>query len=80
MNILCKMFGHQIGTGYKNSIGEKYLSVGGGPVDGIGRVHASIHTDCARCGELFKLGNIHLPILDDWVADLLKRDRKGVGK
>lgn len=74
MSLLCKLAGHKVGSGYKDSAGEKYLSVRVFAIDGINRVHCGIRTECARCGETFKVGNIHLPTLDDWIADLLKKE------
>lgn len=75
MNILCKLFGHKVDTGYGAYEGSKYLNVRGGAVDGIDRVHCSLHTECERCGTSFQVGMIHLPIVEDWVADLLKKSR-----
>lgn len=72
MNIICKLLGHKIRPGHYG-YGERYLDVTVGPVDGIDRVHADLHTECERCGTRFKVGKIHLPIVDDCIAELLKK-------
>ena len=63
MNLLCKMVGHQppvyAPKGWY-SPGEEYGRVVRGVVDGIGREHAHVEAQCARCGEKFTVARIHL--------------------
>lgn len=64
MNILCKMFGHKPPVYAKKgwySPGEEYAKVRGDVVDGIGRHHAEVIGECARCKEEFRLARIHIP-------------------
>jgi len=63
MNIVCKIFGH---ITYSQSTlhdhtGWEYMDVKECGTDGIGRRHASIYADCARCHKRFRVGKIHLP-------------------
>ena len=60
MSIICKLFGHKPGMGYYKRDGDGYLTVTGGPVDALGTEHASVLSECARCGTTFKVGNLHL--------------------
>ena len=60
MSIICKLFGHKPGMGYYNHDGGGYLTVIGGPIDGLGTEHARVFSECPRCGERFKVGNLHL--------------------
>lgn len=60
MNLICKIFGHRA-EGYGKWKNEQYLEVMRGAVDGIGRHHASVHAQCDRCNEHYKVGNIHIP-------------------
>ena len=63
-NLTCKLFGHQPPVYAEKgwfSPGEEYGKVIVGPTDGIGRVHARVEADCARCGERFLVARIHLP-------------------
>lgn len=64
MSILCAVFGHKppvyAAKGWW-SPGEEYGRVKVGAVDGIGRVHAKVVADCARCGTEFCVARIHVP-------------------
>ena len=64
-SILCKIFGHKPPVYKKKgwySPGEEYAKLGPSIVtDGIGRKHAIVYSDCARCRKEFKLCRIHLP-------------------
>ena len=64
-NILCKIFGHKPPVYAKKgwySPGEEYAKVDSNIiVDGIGRRHVAIRSECPRCKEIFKLCMIHLP-------------------
>ncbi len=65
MNILCKLFGHQPPIYAKKgwySPGEEYARVERAGVDGCGVEHATVHSECPRCGEVFKLARIHIPL------------------
>ena len=59
-NMLCVLFGHVPEYGYYGE-GEGYFDVKGICVDGINSHHASLLCNCERCGENFKVGNIHIP-------------------
>ena len=65
MSVLCKLFGHQppvYGERGWWSPGEEYAKVEKSIVtDGIGRHHATVTSECPRCGREFKLCRIHLP-------------------
>lgn len=65
MNILCKIFGHQPPVYAKKgwfSPGEEYARVDSNIIiDGIGRKHAIVTSECPRCKTKFKLCRIHLP-------------------
>ena len=65
MNIICKLFGHQPPVYGKRgwwSPGEEYAKVGSNiEIDGTGREHATIISECPRCKTKFKLCRIHLP-------------------
>lgn len=73
MHFLCRWFGHKIGGGYYKREGGEYFNVKVGPIDGIDRVHCHLYTECERCGEQYQVGMIHLPTVDDWIANRLKR-------
>lgn len=60
MSLLCKLFGHKPGMGYYKRDGDGYLTVTGGPIDGLGTEHARVFSECARCGESFQVGKLHL--------------------
>ena len=57
--ILCKLFGHQ--TNGNRFDGSEYMSCGNIVIDGIGRMHMDIETECARCEKYFRVGRIHIP-------------------
>lgn len=64
MSILCSLFGHQPPVYARKgwySPGEEYGKVILGPVDGIGRKHAQVEAECARCQTKFIVARIHLP-------------------
>ena len=62
MSLLCKWFGHRPAFGYGSIEGEGYFRITNCTEDGIGRVHAVLYCDCERCGEWYKVGNVHLPV------------------
>lgn len=75
MGLLCSIFGHKPPV-YRQkgwwSPGEEYAAVILREVDGIGRQHAEVRGDCARCGELFLICRVHLPnIINDQIKKLL---------
>lgn len=72
---LCHRHGHKIGGGYYNNEGGEYFNVQLGAIDGIDRVHCQLYTECKRCGEKFQVGKMHLPLLDDYTAEKLKKSR-----
>jgi len=64
MNILCKVFGHKPPVYAAKGLyspGEEYAKVKIGATDGIGRVHARVVGECARCQEEFTVARIHIP-------------------
>lgn len=64
MNWLCKMVGHKPPVYAKKgwySPGEEYAKVQFHAEDNIGRQHALVYAECARCGEKFTVCRIHLP-------------------
>ena len=65
MNLLCKLFGHKPPVYNKKgwfSPGEEYAQLDSNTIiDGIGRTHAIIISECPRCKIKFKLCRIHLP-------------------
>lgn len=64
MGLLCSIFGHKPPV-YRQkgwwSPGEEYATVILRGVDGIGRQHAEVRGECARCGEQFLICRVHLP-------------------
>jgi len=58
--LLCKIFGHR--TSGDEYLGQEYLTVHPENIDGIGRWHATIETECKRCGQIFRVGKIHIPL------------------
>ena len=75
MSFLCDLLGHKIPKGY-HGYGEKYLNVRVFAVDGIDRIHARLTTECERCETKFDVGNIHLPMLEQYDANMLVRKAK----
>lgn len=64
MRLLCSIFGHQppvYATKGWWSPGEQYGRVVQQGSDGIGREHAHVTAECARCAERFMVVRIHLP-------------------
>lgn len=59
MKLLCRMFGHKVPRhGYY--LNTPYFKRGRNrKVDGIGRIHQSLTTDCERCDSTFMFGMIH---------------------
>lgn len=72
---LCRRHGHKIGGGYYKKEGGEYFNIHVGAIDGIDRVHCQLYTECERCGEIFQVGQTHLPLVDDWIAEKLKKSR-----
>lgn len=72
-NILCLIFGHKPPVYAKKgwfSPGEEYAKkVIIGEHDGVGRTHAAVICECARCDKNFKICRIHIPKIKykhDW--------------
>jgi hypothetical protein len=64
MRFICKLVGHQPPVYAKSgwySPGQEYGRLELGAVDGIGRQHATVVGDCARCGKQFRLARVHVP-------------------
>jgi hypothetical protein len=57
MGIICWLFGHRT-NGHRYN-GAEYMEVNNHGADGIGRKHASVYCNCARCGKKFRVGMIH---------------------
>ncbi|WP_289241666.1 hypothetical protein [Delftia sp.] len=58
MSILCRLFGHK--PRERDYSGGEYMRVARGPVDGIGREHATLYARCLRCEQEYRAGQIHL--------------------
>lgn len=63
-NVLCKLVGHKppvyAAKGWW-SPGEEYGTVKPVVVDNVGRKHAKVEAECARCETKFIVCRIHLP-------------------
>jgi hypothetical protein len=61
MNILCKLFGHRPEFGYGRAAGDGYFKVDPTycALDGIGRTHFRLLSNCERCGKEFQVGKVH---------------------
>lgn len=62
--LICKIFGHQPPVYARKgwySPGEQYAQLTSRQVDGIGRVHCTVASECPRCGDKFVLCRVHLP-------------------
>lgn len=62
--MLCKLVGHKPPVYAKKgwfSPGEQYGKVVLTGQDGIGRTHARVTAECARCGSNFTVALIHVP-------------------
>ena len=59
MKIICKLKGHEFPR--DSCWGKPYLHISNTMEDGIGRVHAYLEAECARCGEWYHVANVHLP-------------------
>jgi hypothetical protein len=62
----CDRFGHIPNPGYGRhynpiNSGEGYFRVVQRELDGVGTRHASLHTECERCGKKYQIGRIHIP-------------------
>ena len=59
MSVLCKLFGHKPLTtaGWKGGVG--YANIVGAPMDGLGTVHYHLQAECPRCGEKYRICNVH---------------------
>jgi hypothetical protein len=75
VSLFCTLLGHKIPKGYY-SYGEKYLDVQVFAIDGIDRIHARLTTECERCETKFDVGNIHLPLLSQYEANMLVRKER----
>ena len=64
MNLICKWFGHRPAFGWGNKEGEGYFRITRCIEDAIGRVHASLHCNCERCGAWYQVGKTHLPVAE----------------
>ena len=73
---ICHRYGHKIGGGYYQQEGGEYFNVELGAIDGIDRVHCRLFTECKRCGEKFQVGKMHLPLVDDYTAEKLKKSKR----
>lgn len=64
MGILCRLFGHRSVEGYYHDDEEgncyRYFKIDSVCKDGMGRKHATLTTDCRRCGKNYIVGKIHL--------------------
>lgn len=56
MKILCKLFGHKIGS---DGSYNRYFKPDSGPIDGINRIHVRLKCHCDRCDEVINFGHIH---------------------
>ena len=63
-HIICRLFGHTPGLFHKIRL------VG---YDVTGKLHATLHAKCSRCGERYQSGNVHIPT--DMVAAIQKQPR-----
>lgn len=59
MGILCGLFGHK--TNERVYSGAEYVDVVFGPIDGIGREHATLYGKCPRCEGRYRIGQMHRP-------------------
>ena len=59
MGWLCKLVGHAPLTeaGWCGGVG--YARVSGSVTDGIGTVHYYLKAECPRCGEEYRICNVH---------------------
>ncbi len=57
--LICSLFGHLPEKGYAGGVG--YFKVWGGGVDGVNRHHLYLECNCERCGETYRVGNVHVP-------------------
>ena len=58
MNLLCKFFGHKAARtafGTPPYLDQRFIGR-----DAMGTNHIALFTRCARCGEDFEVGRIHL--------------------
>jgi len=58
--LFCSIFGHK--TNEKVFTGGEYMTISVGPIDGIGREHATLYGTCPRCRKVHRMGKIHRPI------------------
>ena len=61
MSIICKLFGHSPSKGYHGDPGDGYCRMEYRATDGLNTVHASLHSECHRCGKEFQVGMLHVP-------------------
>lgn len=58
--LICWLFGHRPAFGYGEIEGEGYFKLARGSIDGVGREHARLYTECQRCGITYKVGMLHI--------------------
>jgi len=63
MSILCTLFGHK--SREHDYSGGEYMRVRRGPIDGIGREHATLIARCPRCNREYRAGQVHLHLPTD---------------
>jgi hypothetical protein len=65
MNLICKLFGHAPLTraGYSGWVG--YAAVLNSTTDGVGVTHLYLQAKCPRCGEHYRICNVHQPNYDE---------------
>lgn len=64
-NLICHMFGHKSPSyaAHKGWGGYEYAELGAPYIDGIGRQHARVTGECARCNMRFFICMVHVPVL-----------------
>jgi hypothetical protein len=73
MNPICRMFGHRPERGYTRS-DTGYFRISGIAIDGMGVRHATLTSECRRCGVRYMIGKVHLPDDELKVARVLLAD------
>lgn len=61
MNPICRMFGHEPAHGYNRKAGSGYFRIASIAIDGMGVEHATLTSECERCGLRYIVGMVHLP-------------------
>lgn len=65
MNILCHFFGHKPPVYSEKSLasqGNEYGTLRQLQNDGIGRMHALVQCECARCHEFYIMARVNIPV------------------